>query len=83
MTMTINTTPTETTDWAALADAVATPLEPGVAEHDRLGEIRPDVFDELRAAGITAALVPLEFGGGGATHAEMGDILRHVGRHDP
>lgn len=81
--MTINTTPTETTDWAALADAVATPLEPGVAEHDRLGEIRPDVFEELRAAGITAALVPHEFGGGGATHAEMGDILRHVGRHDP
>ena len=30
----------------------------------------------LRASGLTSALVPREFGGGGASHAEMGAVLR-------
>jgi alkylation response protein AidB-like acyl-CoA dehydrogenase len=41
------------------------------------------IQNSLRATGITSALVPLEFGGGGASHAEMGAILRELARHDP
>ena len=40
-------------------------------------------FERLRAAGVTAALVPPTFGGAGATHAEMGEILRVLGAGDP
>jgi alkylation response protein AidB-like acyl-CoA dehydrogenase len=32
---------------------------------------------------VTSALVPSAFGGGDASHAEMGQILRELGRHDP
>ena len=39
--------------------------------------------NDLRDEGVTSALVPPEFGGGGATHTEMGRILRELGSHDP
>ena len=35
------------------------------------------------ASGITSALMPREFGGGGASHTEMGRVLRELGRRDP
>ena len=78
--------PTDTTtrtDWAALAREVAVTLEPGVAERDRLGDLSVAAFETLRTTGLTSALVPAEFGGGGASHAEMGQVLRELGRRDP
>jgi alkylation response protein AidB-like acyl-CoA dehydrogenase len=78
------TDPTKTTtDWTALARDIGTELRPGAAEQDRSGEISVTAFEKLRASGATSALVPVEFGGGGATHSEMGQILRELGRHDP
>ena len=58
-------------------------LRPSVTESDQTGEISHTAFEILRSSGMTAALVPREFGGGGATHAEMGTMLRELGRHDP
>jgi acyl-CoA dehydrogenase len=81
--MTITTDTPRTTDWVGLAAEIGTELAPGVAQRDRDGAISVDGFARLRAAGITSALVPTEFGGGGATHAEMGAILRELARHDP
>ncbi|MFQ6392849.1 acyl-CoA dehydrogenase family protein [Nocardia sp. KC 131] len=72
-----------TTDWIARARQVGQSLSPGVAARDRTGDIAEDAFDLLRTTGLTAALVPTEFGGGGATHREMGEILRELGGHDP
>ncbi len=69
--------------WAELADEVGARLAPQVDEHDRSGELSRAAADAVREAGLTAALVPRELGGGGATHAEMGDVLRHLARHDP
>lgn len=40
-------------------------------------------FEALRATGLTSALAPVEFGGGGASHDDMGQVLRELGRHDP
>ncbi|MGE5345887.1 MAG: acyl-CoA dehydrogenase family protein [Acidithiobacillales bacterium] len=71
------------TDWAGLAREIGSSLLPEVARRDRDGEISITAFELLRTAGITSALVPPEFGGGGASHAEMGEILRELGRHDP
>ncbi|MGW4093170.1 acyl-CoA dehydrogenase family protein [Nocardia sp. NPDC004750] len=76
--------PTETTtDWVARARRVGEALHPEVAARDHSGEISLAAFDLLRESGLSAALVPAEFGGGGVTHREMGAILRELGRHDP
>jgi acyl-CoA dehydrogenase len=66
-----------------LAREVGTDLAPSVAELDQRGEISRAAFDVLRATGLSAALVPTEFGGGGASYDEMAAVLRELGRHDP
>ena len=82
----LTTTPTDeaeiTVAWAEVAHDIGTELELDAAERDRTGEISVEAFEVLRASGLTSALVPREFGGGGATHEEMGRILRELGRHD-
>jgi alkylation response protein AidB-like acyl-CoA dehydrogenase len=75
--------PSVTTDWTEAVRTVGTELEPGVAERDRTGEVPAAGFERLRALGVTAALVPAELGGGGATHAEIGAALRALGALDP
>ncbi|QIS11993.1 acyl-CoA dehydrogenase family protein [Nocardia arthritidis] len=70
-------------DRIGLARRIAATFRRGVAQRDRSGEISVAAFDLLRATGLTAALVPAEFGGGAATHREMGAILREIGAHDP
>lgn len=70
-------------DWSVLASQVGSELEPDVAEADRSGQISTIAFERLRQEGLTSALVPEDFAGGGASHREMGDILRVLGRHDP
>ncbi|MCU1640782.1 MAG: acyl-CoA dehydrogenase [Nocardia sp.] len=74
---------TTTTEWIAAATAVGEHLLDGVADRDRTGELSTSAYDLLRSSGLSRALVPVEFGGGGATHRQMGQILRELGRHDP
>ena len=71
------------TDWAAVAREIGPALYAEAAERDRTGEISFTAFDTLRTSGITSAMVPVAFGGGGATHAEMGAVLRELASHDP
>jgi alkylation response protein AidB-like acyl-CoA dehydrogenase len=63
--------------------SMATTLRTTAPEFDRTGTLDVGAFERLRAAGVTAALVPTAFGGAGATHAEMGEILRMLGAIDP
>lgn len=81
-TITEEPVPGTATDWAALAREIGATLRPGVAERDRVGEISVAAFACLRTRGITSAQVPVELGGGGASHAETGRILRELGRCD-
>jgi acyl-CoA dehydrogenase len=85
MTMTMTAVPPTdtTTDWVAQAHELGLALEPGAARRDHDGAISIDAFEQLRATGLSRAFVPIEFGGGGASHREMGDVLRELGRHDP
>ncbi len=71
------------TDWPAVARSVGLDLRPTVPDHDRTGQISREAFDRFRETGITSALVPSDVGGGGASHAQMGAVLRELGRHDP
>ncbi|MFC9964254.1 acyl-CoA dehydrogenase family protein [Nocardia ignorata] len=79
----MTSTITSATDRVALARTIGETLRTEVAERDRTGEISVAAFDLLRSSGLSAALVPAEFGGGGATHTEMGAVLRELGAHDP
>ncbi|MBK6404058.1 MAG: acyl-CoA/acyl-ACP dehydrogenase [Holophagales bacterium] len=84
MTMTASPTATKTgTDWARLAREIGDTFGPSAADRDRSGEISLEAFESLRKTGATSALVPVEFGGGGASHAEVGGLLRELGRRDP
>lgn len=83
MTMTTIEEATVPPDWAGVAHRVAEGFGPPVAEADRTGELSTAAFERLREEGITSALVPADLGGGGVSHAEMGRILRELGRHDP
>lgn len=69
-------------DWTERARQVGASLQADVAERDRTGEISPAVFDQLRAAGLTHALVPLELSGGGASFTELAGILRTLATYD-
>ncbi|NNH71488.1 acyl-CoA/acyl-ACP dehydrogenase [Nocardia uniformis] len=75
--------PSSDIDWVGVATAVGTALHDGVADRDRSGEISTAAFDLLRSSGLSRALVPTEFGGSGATHRHLGDVLRELGSHDP
>ena len=81
--MTITDPTTAPTDWATTAGALADRFALTAAENDRTGVLPKENFDALREAGITAALVPTEFGGGGASFAEMCGILRTLARGCP
>jgi alkylation response protein AidB-like acyl-CoA dehydrogenase len=75
------TTPHRIRNINDLDDIVQT-LASGVEERDRTGTISSEVFDTLRASGLTSILVPEECGGGGATFADTGQLLRQLARYD-
>ena len=62
---------------AAIADEVA---GPAAADVDARGRFPSEALAALRAEGLLAALVPVEFGGGGATVAEVSQGLVALGR---
>jgi len=70
------------TDWTKVADKVALELAGEAAGSDEAGALSPQAFNVIRDAGLHSALVPVEFGGGGATNSEMGAILRSLGSAD-
>lgn len=67
---------------AARTEALADRLAAGAATRDRDGVLPPDLFAELRATGLTAALVPAELGGVGCSFVETAALLRRLGRSD-
>jgi alkylation response protein AidB-like acyl-CoA dehydrogenase len=51
------------------------------AAHDSAGSFVSDNYAELKEQRLLSAGVPAELGGGGATHAELCEMLRELGRH--
>lgn len=67
-------------DWTARATELSAAFAARAAAHDHDGTFVDENYDALRDAGLFAALVPDELGGGGATHAEICEALRILGR---
>lgn len=82
MTDPTNLEDTSAPDWDSIASKVGAELAAAVTDRDRTGDISVAGFRTIVERGISRALVPREFGGGGVTHAQMGAILRTLGRYD-
>ena len=83
MTMLTDHQEPKTSGWEEIASAVGRELLAAVPAADQSGVLPAEAFEKVRGAGLTSALVPEGLGGGGASHAEMGGILRGLGRFDP
>jgi alkylation response protein AidB-like acyl-CoA dehydrogenase len=71
----------ERIDWLSLAGSLGKQLAAGEAEADEGDSFVADNMAALKSSGLTAAGVPLELGGGGASHAELCAVLRLLGRY--
>ena len=52
------------------------------AEHDAKGSFVAQNYQAMRERKLFSAAIPVEFGGGGATHAEMCQVLRELAHYD-
>lgn len=64
------------TDWAGVARELTPRFAGRAAAHDAGDTFVAENYAELRERRIFSAGVPAELGGGGASHAEMCDVLR-------
>lgn len=69
--------------WIALARDLVVRLADTAAQHDRDGTFVHDGFELLREHGLMSLLVPVELGGGGATHAEACAVLAELAHGCP
>ena len=66
-------------DWTARAERLAESFAARTAAHDGDDSFVAENYAELKAAGFFKALVPTEFGGGGAGIGEMCAAIRRIG----
>src|SRR5688572_17580338 len=64
------------THWVGLARELASGFAARAAGHDDTDAFVADNYAELRGRRLFSAGVPAELGGGGASHAEMCEVLR-------
>jgi acyl-CoA dehydrogenase len=68
-------------DWKARVDEIGPGFAAQVAENDRTGQFVASNYAQLAQVGLISAAVPHELGGGGASHAEICEMLRHLARY--
>ncbi len=68
-------------DWSALAETVGKQCCQCEVDADNSDRFVAENFEILKSSGLSAAGVPREFGGGGATFAEICDMLQILGRY--
>jgi len=73
---TVTTDRTARIDWVAVAEELRPPFAARAAQHDADDTFVADNFAELRRRRLFSAAVPTELGGGGASPAEMCEVLR-------
>lgn len=71
--------PTTTADWAERAGRIADAIAAHAAAHDADDSFVVEAYALLKAEGFFKALVPVEFGGGGADVAEICQVIRRLG----
>jgi alkylation response protein AidB-like acyl-CoA dehydrogenase len=74
-------TPSPFTDWREVAREVGPSFSARAAALDANDSFAHDNYHDLKARRFFSAGIPTELGGGGATHAELCEALRELGRH--
>src|SRR3989442_7703839 len=72
---------TKRIDAAAVARELGPRLAARAAQHDADDSFVADSYQNFKEAKLFSAGVPAELGGGGATHAELCEMLNELGRH--
>lgn len=67
-------------DWLAVARELAPAFAARAAAHDADDSFVADNYRDLAARRVFSAGVPIELGGGGASHAELCHMIRELGR---
>src|SRR5713101_5160605 len=67
-------------DWMAIARELGPGFAARAPAHDADNSFVADNYLALKAHEVFSAGVPIELGGGGATHAELCAVLRELGR---
>src|SRR3954469_22160498 len=70
-----------TTDWTELMTPLGQDFAKRSAAHDAEDSFVAENYAALREHGAFAAGVPAELGGGGASHAELCEMIRTLARH--
>jgi len=72
--------PAVSRNWAAEAEKLAAAFGERASHHDQSGTFVKANYDDLRNGGFFGAGIPAELGGGGASYAELCDVVRIIGR---
>lgn len=80
--MTMEATAPTATDWVERARELAPELGATAAAHDRTGEFVAPAYARLKEEGFFSAGIPIELGGGGASHRTVAAVIREIARHD-
>ena len=67
-----------TTDWTKQAERIALAIAGHAGKHDAEDSFVTEGFAALEEAGFFTALVPADFGGGGATIGEIAEALSQL-----
>ncbi len=68
-------------DWVSVMEDLGRDFATRAAEHDRSDSFVAENYAALRERNAFAAGVPAELGGGGASHAELCEMIRVLSRH--
>lgn len=68
-------------DLLQVLEEVGPELERDAADRDETDTFVAEAYDRLRDRKVFSAMVPLELGGGGATHGQMCDFIRRLAHH--
>jgi len=71
----------EQMDWIGIVRALGRGFSEKTAEHDATDTFVTESYAALQSNGVFAAGVPAELGGGGASHAELCEMIREVAHH--
>ena len=68
-------------DWKQVARDLGPQFAERAAKHDAEGNFVAENYAEMKEAGLFSAAIPVELGGGGATHADVCAVVRTLGQH--
>jgi alkylation response protein AidB-like acyl-CoA dehydrogenase len=71
----------QTTNWTAVAQELGAEFAGRSAQHDEDDSFVDENYAALKARGAFKMGVPLELGGGGASHAELCAMIRDLAHH--